>query len=775
MNSDIDAQDRLSIIAIGASAGGLESVSELLSHLDAKFSHAIVILQHLSPNYKSMMAELLTRETRLRVVEMENNTVPKAGIVYVVPPNKNAYVKDDIFYLHNALPEISPKPSINEFFLSLSAELRERAVGVVLSGTGSDGTAGLRAIQESGGISIVQQPESAKYSGMPLSAIESGYADFVLPPKQIAKKLMELPSNMLTDLDVSTSTLENVLSLLQQKNNLDFSGYKVGTLSRRVRRRMVATGHTTMESYLEYLDDNALETELLSKDILISVTSFFRDKESFLSLQEAVSQMLSQLPENEEFRVWVAGCATGEEAYTLAILILEEIKKQSLKIQVQIFATDIDEEALSVARQGLYVEQSLKVLPTAYKQHYFVRNESGQYEVHKQLRDMIVFARHNVINDPPFLRLNLVTCRNVMIYFDNALQAKVLQRFHFSLKNQGLLFLGRSESIGQAEQLFTALNRRERVFEKQGETKQEFSSTISAKLPVLPRIRPENTQLLLDAVTSHYGVTAALCTLDSEVVQTSGEVEKFFRFPSGSSGVRLPDVIITLFQTELLALLHQLKKTHKPQYGRVKHLGEEAWQLSLCEVTTSLDNRLLLLISPSAEKSKPQSSFSSDNVYSDELEVTREQLQSLVEELATANEEMQSLNEEAQASNEELQATNEEMEAANEELQATNEELVSLNEELSVKTAELLRLNDEYAHLYDSFDFPVIVFDNKLNIIRFNAPAALTFNLRTNTKNIHIHRIKIPSFLSNIENLLGRAIAHVEKQELIVNEGNKIY
>lgn len=247
MNSDIDAQDRLSIIAIGASAGGLESVSELLSHLDAKFSHAIVILQHLSPNYKSMMAELLTRETRLRVVEMENNTVPKAGIVYVVPPNKNAYVKDDIFYLHNALPEISPKPSINEFFLSLSAELRERAVGVVLSGTGSDGTAGLRAIQESGGISIVQQPESAKYSGMPLSAIESGYADFVLPPKQIAKKLMELPSNMLTDLDVSTSTLENVLSLLQQKNNLDFSGYKVGTLSRRVRRRMVATGHTTID------------------------------------------------------------------------------------------------------------------------------------------------------------------------------------------------------------------------------------------------------------------------------------------------------------------------------------------------------------------------------------------------------------------------------------------------------------------------------------------------------------------------------------------------
>ncbi|MCP4595489.1 EAL domain-containing protein [Neptuniibacter sp.] len=769
------ADSNISVIAIGASAGGLEAISHLLSNIGPDIPHAVVILQHLSPNYKSMMAELLTRETRLRVVEMQDGEVPQSGVAYVVPPNKNAVLRDDQFTLQDALPEISPKPSINEFFISLAAELGERAVGVILSGTGTDGTAGLRAIQAAGGIAIVQSPESAKYSGMPLSAIDAGASDFILEPEEISAKLMALPSDMLVEVEFSPSTLERIIQLLNKACDVDFSGYKVGTLSRRVRRRMVATAHSSMESYLEWLEDNSDELDMLSKDILISVTSFFRDSESFAGLRDSISDILSNMAPDEEFRAWVAGCATGEEAYTLAILILEELQQQSTINRVQIFATDIDEEALNFARQGLYPSRSLKALPEELLEKYFIVKNDGQYEVHKNLRDMIVFARHNVINDPPFLHLNLVTCRNVLIYFDNALQSKVLQRFHFALKQEGVLFLGRSESVAQAEQLFIHTNRRERIFRKHGDSKPRLASTISAKLPVLPRVRSESPQLLLDAFTEHYGVTAALCTLDGRVLQTSGEVETFFRFPSGSSDIRLPEVIDPVFQTELLALLHQLKKSHSAQYGRPKELAENFWQLSLSPVSKEGESWVLLLISKHQESPKNVPSFSHDNVYSDELEVTREQLQSLIEELATANEEMQSLNEEAQASNEELQATNEEMEAANEELQATNEELVSLNEELSIKTNELIMLNEEYSHLYDSFDFPVLVFDSKLNLVRFNSPAAMAFNLRGNASNIPIGRIKFPEFLCNIEQVLGLALSHAEKQEAFLKNEHKAY
>lgn len=765
-----------SIVAIGASAGGLESVSKLLSNLKPELPHVVVILQHLSPNYKSMMTELLMRETRLRVEEMQNGQTPEPSVVYVVPPNKNAWMKNGTFILNEALPQISPKPSINEFFISLASERNVQTIGIILSGTGSDGTAGLGAIQKSGGITIAQAPESAKYAGMPLSAIDAGVTDFVLSPEDIAKKLMELSSTVLVEVaEVSKSTLERILILLKQKSSFDFLGYKVGTLSRRIRRRMVTTGYPSMESYLQYLEESESERELLAKDILISVTSFFRDSGSFTGLKETIKESLSVVSLGEEFRVWVAGCATGEEAYTLAILILEELNKLSLDVRIQIFATDIDEDALNIARQGLFPEQSIQVMSQEYKNKYFIKRDIGLYEVHKSLRDMIVFARHNIISDPPFLRLNLVTCRNVLIYFDHTLQAKVFKRFHFALKNEGVLFLGRSESIAQAEHLFIPCNRKEKIFRKQGESKVQIGTTLSVKHPIVTRTRTDSPRILLDTFTHYYGVTTALCTYDGRIVHTSGEVGKFFRFPSGASEIRLPDVIEPRFKTEILALLHQLKKTGVSQHGRPKELEGKAWQISLIHSENSSENFVLLLISPHTGVPINIPSFSSDQVYFDELEVTREQLQSLIEELATANEEMQSLHEEAQASNEELQATNEEMEAANEELQATNEELVSLNEELSVKTSELLMLNEEYSHLYDSFDFPVMVFNSKYNLIRFNSPASIVFNLRANVINTPIDYIKLPAYFDSLSLLFDKVVASLDKQEFFVEDLNKIY
>lgn len=763
------------VIGVGASAGGLEAVSQFLSGLTPDLKYCLVVLQHLSPNYKSMMTELLARETRLVVEELKNKAVPKAGVVYVVPPNTNAVFKDGVLCLSSAAADISPKPSINEFFISLAAEQREAAVGIILSGTGSDGTAGLRAIRNAGGLTIAQLPQSAKYAGMPFAAIEESVVDHVLDPQEIAQKLMQLPlPEHFEEAPVSESALERLLSLLKLHNNIDFSGYKAGTLSRRIRRRMVATGHQNMEGYLSWLETNTGELDLLSKDILISVTSFFRDPDSFATLDEHLDKVFESLKPDDEIRLWVAGCATGEEAYSLAILVQEKMIQRGQRHPVQIFATDIDEHALHIARQGLYPQGSLSNISEALKDKYFIPHED-QYEANKALRDMIVFAKHNVLSDPPFLRLNLVSCRNVMIYFDNPLQARVLQRFHFALRNEGCLFLGRSESVAQAEQLFAPLNRRERLFQKQGDSSPMVATPNTSKLAPVPRLRTESPQVLLDAVTEQLSATVALCTSEGKVIQTSGAVSKFFKFPSGSSEMMISDVIASAFQSELMAMLHQLKKTQTNQQGHPTQFAGNTWQLSLSYTKNTPDSRVLVLILPSEQEPVKNANPDISGVFADELQVTREQLQSLIEELATANEEMQSLNEEAQASNEELQATNEELEAANEELQATNEELVSLNEELSVKTTELILLNEEYSHLYDSLDYPVLVFDRQLTLVRFNAPASMNFNLKMHATNVHVSRLKFPDYMSDLEASLQQVMSHGDKQETLIEEQGKAF
>lgn len=722
-----------------------------------------------------MMAELLTRETRLVVEELTDHTLPQPGVVYVVPPNKNARVEQGELRLSDAIEEISPKPSVDDFLVSLAQDQGENAIGIVLSGTGSDGTAGLRAIQVAGGLTIAQAPESAKYSGMPHSAIESHCADLVLTPKAIAEKLLSLTA----DSDTSTATvpksvLEQLLQHLKQQSGVDFSGYKAGTLTRRVRRRMVATNCQSMETYLALVAEHPEELSLLEKDILISVTSFFRDIEAFAALKARVKKILADIKENTEIRAWVAGCATGEEAYSLAMLINEEKCALSLTNPVQVFATDIDDNALNIARQGIYSQTNLGGLNSDLVERYFNQTDDQQYEVNKNLRDMIVFARHNLVDDPPFLRLDLISCRNVLIYFDNLLQTKVLQRFHFSLKTAGTLFLGRSESVAQTEQLFSAFNRRERIFLKQGEVKASLGTTSSGKLSPLPRLRVDSPQVLLDAITKELAVTAALCTIEGRVLQTSGDVNRFFSFPSGSSEMMLSDIIIPQFQGELLSQLHHLRNSYEPQRSHPVNLFGQRWQMFITYIEHHPENRLLLAISKLPQTTVEEVS-TTETHFDDELQVTREQLQSLIEELATANEEMQSLNEEAQASNEELQATNEEMEAANEELQATNEELVSLNEELSVKTTELTLLNEEYAHLYDSFDFPVLVFDNDRHLIRFNAPASLHFHLKMNATNMHVSRLKFPPYLGELETYLDQVVSHGQKAEFLLENNDLAY
>lgn len=775
------------VVGIGASAGGLEAVSEFIRHLDARIPACFVVLQHLSPSHKSMMPEILSRETDLPVIGLQRATKPRQGTIYVVPANSNAIFREGKIELTPVTPEVSPKPSINQFFVSLAKEMHDLAIGVVLSGTGSDGTAGLRAIQAEGGVAIAQQPSTAKYQGMPQSAIDAGCADMVLSPKEIAK---HMPSIVTMHLDESQSIAEQqmaqIVSMLSEQMNMDFSGYKSGTMERRIRRRIIASGAGRVSDYIHLLHERPDELTTLASEILISVTAFFRDKEAFESFDRAIHQHLQDHPDKKDLRVWVAGCATGEEAYSVAILIAEALERRKLKLQVQIFATDLDEEALHVARRGLYSIGALAEVPSNLVDKYF--KQTNQYlEVVKKIRDMVVFARHNLVTDPPFMRVDFVTCRNVLIYFEPKLQRKVLQRFHFALAPHGILFLGRSESITQADELFTVVQRRDRLYSKSEHALQaQPISKIKQQLPAQKSMdKPtKDNGALLQQLLLQTRSAMVVCRRDGTVIRSLGDVTRFYN----EAKLEAMDALVARsikkpFAEELTELLNAFDWNGNRLFGSVHAIKGEYWQLVLIPVYEEGELHLAVVTLPAFLPSAKEQAETllSDNskvptrLLQDELNATREQLQTMLEEMATSNEEMQSLNEETQAANEELQATNEELEAANEELQATNEELISLNQELNVKTAELAALNDEYEHVYDALEFPLLVLDAQGKLTRFNAQAQRLLKLRGNSIGRDFAKLKLPDYLRNeTMALFEHAFSDADTQSAVVRDGEAV-
>lgn len=767
-------ENEIYVVGIGASAGGLEAITQLVAHLRPETPCAYVVLQHLSPSYRSMMVEILSRETSLKVQDCQQGDIPLPGVIYVVPSNSNAIFKDGRLHLVATSPAVVPKPSINQFLISLAAEKGESAIGIILSGTGSDGTAGLRTIQAAGGMTFAQKPETAKYDGMPRAAIDAQVADHVLAPDDIALRLPEFLELPPAEIDhAPNDLLERLLLQLKNKLQFDFSGYKIGTLMRRIRRREIATGNHDLATYLNWVENTPQELELLARDILISVTSFFRDREAFAALELAVQDICQRKPPGSEIRVWVAGCASGEEAYSIAILFADALGDRLPMFRIQIFTTDIDDEALNVARRGLYPAAAMSEIPLDQcERHFHPLNQS--FEVNKHLRDMIVFARHNLVSDPPFLRLDLISCRNVLIYFDTPLQAKVLQTFHFSLGKDGYLFLGRSESITQAEQLFIPVDRRERLFRKNGENAVPISPPVASNFKVSQPRRDRKLEWLLTSLVGYFSATAVLCDNDQEILHTAGQVDRYLQFPVGATRMIIGEVVIPALSSELLTLFHRCQQTGKIQRGRRRKFVREWLRISIAPISESSGQFwLVLFLREKSGKNDDHAPLPERHPIEDELLTTREHLQSLIEEMATANEEMQALHEEAQAANEELQATNEEMEAANEELQASNEELVSLNRELSVKTVELSRLTEEYAHLYDALQFPILVFDPSMQLIRFNAPAQRRYDLRATALRQHVTRLALPPSLENLESLLGRALAYADREEQTIHQDER--
>ena len=741
-----------------------------------------IIAQHMSPSHRSLMAEILGRATSLPVSDAIADSKPLPNHIYIIPPGFNLSLRDDRFQLVVTSPEISPKPSINQFFQSLAENYGERVIGVVLSGTGGDGTRGLQAIKAAGGITIAQTPLSAKYESMPQSAIEAGIVDRILDPADIGTEIERLIrcEGILPKAEhweERGTDLAQIFDLVTQHTQIDFSGFKMATVMRRLQRRLAATNSGDLGEYLTYCHKHKAELDALARETLISVTEFFRDREAFRALTLRINEIVAKKSLLEESRVWVIGCATGEEVYSIAMLFAEAIGERLSKRALQIFATDIDEEALLVARRGVYPQAALSELPVDFIDKYFQPVDGG-LQVSRQLRECVTFARQNLISDPPFLRLDIATCRNVLIYFNTELQIRALSKIHFALREDGILFLGRSENANHPNELFTPLDRRNRLFRRSSGARRvdvalATRGTISSGIVRSAiKTRPALEQRFMDAVDQNFAARAVLIDQGFNILYSRGDITQFIDLPQGTPQMNLAQIIVPELQGELATTVNRARRKQKlarSRNRRIPRSPEKSWKMAVYPVASGEPAGENFLIVFEAHQAKDDAA--PEPAENDELAATREHLQILLEEMASANEEMQALNEEVQAANEELQAANEELEAANEELQASNEELVAVNDESLNKSSELAAVNADFESVYNTLDFPVVVFDAELFIKRVNSSASRRFDLPAGVAGQHLAGLRLPGYLADIAQRMARALTEQRKESYAVNEG----
>ncbi len=712
-------KQELIIVGIGASAGGLEALRALVPDLPRHPRVVYVLAQHLDPKHSSMLASILARETEMSVEEVSHGQKLYGGKFYIVPPAMDAMYAKGRMHLEKATG-IGPKPSIDRFFFSLSENHGQRSVGVILSGTGTDGAHGIRAIKAEGGITIAQQESTAKFSNMPHAAISTGQVDLILPPDAIARKIQDFidqPGDMLLlakeSLGEGEDEISEILLMLLRQTGSDFRDYKRSTLLRRLERRMTVHKCQELHEYIELLQDRPEELYELHNDILISVTSFFRDPDAFQGLRNCLASLFAHKDSNE-LRIWVAGCATGEEAYSIAILLAEFLGSRITSYKVQIFGTDLYEGVLSIARQGIYPKTALESIPTNLAEKYFLQKDSGSFQLIPQVRNMVVFAKHNLVCDPPFSNLNLITCRNVLIYFNQNLQKNILDTFHYALKSGGLLFLGKSETVGESESLFATVDRKARIYRQRDEVKGRLPLFLQSR-GVLPgqsrqNIKQKKQVSLKDTldklIADLYSPRCLLLNDRQEILYLQGNLTPFLTFPDGQLGTSIIDLIHEGLRQDMRSLLYRAKDaTETATMSRPISMMVEGVQQNVrirlrnFLNTDTAEYSLMLVVFeviPQETAVPVDREFDLDEMaiirireMENELRETRESLQTTIEELETSNEELQSTFEEAQSTNEELYTTTEELQTSNEELQSTNEELRTVNQELSVKSSEL--------------------------------------------------------------------------------------
>jgi two-component system CheB/CheR fusion protein len=751
---------------VGASAGGFEAFRELLKALPSDTGLALVLVQHLDPGHESLLAKLLSKATEMPVAEVEEGMTVEPNHVYVIPPNKTMGIRNGTLHLMARGEPAAKHLPIDHFLCSLAEDRGNRAIGVILSGTASDGTMGLKAIKSEGGITFAQDIKSAKYDGMPRSAIAAGCVDFVLPPEGIASELarigrhpylgIEPPAQAEEPADDGDDELHRIFTVLQRATGVNFTYYKYSTIKRRIARRMLLYKLESLKRYLQFLHDNPAEPAALCEDILIHVTGFFREPDAFQALAErAFAKILDAKPPGESIRIWVPGCSTGEETYSIGMVLLECLGDRVSSMPIQIFGTDISAASIEKARMGVYGESSLGGVSPERLRRFFVKVEGG-FQIAKTLREMCVFARQNLAQDPPFSRLDLISCRNVLIYMGPVLQKKVLGIFHYALKPAGFLMQGKSESISGFADFFMVIDREHKICSKRpGEPRPAFDLSVAAgyeKAMGAAAGKPE-TQPRFDVqkeadriVLSQYAPAGLVVNEDLHILHFRGQCSPYLSPPPGQASLGLLRMVRPEFAVELRTALHHAKKqdlAFRKEGIRVQRDGH-LWDVSLevVPIKSDLGERFFLVLfqetpvrEPAGREAGGQAPASGrrqsieDARLRQDLQATKESLQSMIQEQEAINEELKSANEEALSSNEELQSTNEELETAKEELQSTNEELVTVNEQLGNRNFELAQLNDDLTNLLSSVSIPILMLSGDWRIRRFTPQAEKLLNL----------------------------------------------
>lgn len=780
------------VVAIGASAGGLDALERFFDEFSADSGAVIVVVQHLSPDHKSMMDNLLSRHTTMPVLMAENGLEMQVNHVYLIPPGKNMTVAGSQLRLAPKNPHGLSLP-IDLFFTSLAKEFANRCVAVILSGTGSDGTRGAVAINDAGGFLLAQDPESAKFDGMPRSVIGTGLVDEVLPPELLAPRIVSHVRNVLeasakvrvselTDLDANP--MESILHLLYQVGGINFKEYKPATVQRRIERRMQIRHTRDLTNYLHLLESDRGEILTLKRDTLIPVTSFFRDGETFdLMEKNVIPGIIAEHQEQQPIRVWVAGCSTGEEAYTIAILFAEAFDQLKRWPQLKIFATDVEQTHIDIASAGVYSEAIANELSPARLERFF-KHSGNKFIVKNEIRQNIVFARHNILEDPPFTRMNLVTCRNVLIYFDNNAQEKALLRFQYALVHNGYMLLGSSESLGARHRDFSILDSKNKIYRVLRpvtlplDLNRGSQGRAATRKVTIPSQRERHLNVEAGVIESgqnilmkNYAPPALLVNEERQLVHIFGDAQRFMQMPEGSASLEVSKLLVGKLSPVGIALIHKAFKDNvqlrsevivtDPGKGITEHV-----RMTVRPVPVSGCSERFFLLSFDTELLTEPNRLAGEVI--NVSEVSNERIQNLERELSVMRDSLQATIEELETSNEELQATNEELMASNEELQSTNEELQSVNEELYTVNAEnqekieiLNRLNADLDNMTRAALIPTVFVDASLRLTRFTPEAAKIFRFREGDLERRIddftNVMDYPEFIADIRRTLDTA------------------
>lgn len=787
------------IVGIGASAGGLAAFEAFFNGMpeDKDPNMAFILVQHLAPDYKSILTEIIKRYTRMQVFEVEDGMEVKPNCTYIIPPNRNMALLNGTLQLFEITSPRGQNMPIDYFFRSLAKDQRERAICIILSGTGTDGTLGLRAVKGEGGMAIAQSLDTTEFDGMPSSAIATGLVDYQLSPKEMAKQIIAYVAHALGSANKSTvsmlpndeNALRKIFLLIRAQTGHDFSEYKPSTINRRIERRLAVNQIETLPDYIRLLQQSPAEIDSLLSDLLIGVTSFFRDKDAFEKLKnEIIPKIFEGKAAGSSIRVWCAGCSTGEEAYSIAILLQEHLEKLKKSHTIQIFATDIDQQAIAIARAGVYPGSiGADVTPDRIAKYFIPEPGNSSYRIIKNVRDMLVFSEQSIIKDPPFSRLDLISCRNLFIYLSSELQKKLIPLFHYALRPNGILFLGNSETVGEFESMFTILDRKLKFYQRKEDypgsqrtiLPQMLPSVIGAmstqgnQVSKIEQVMPKKSlrEITEQAILRENTICGVLVNKEGEVLYIHGRTGMFLEPSQGEAGIsNVFKMAREGLKGELTAAFHKVtasNDTIRIPNALVKTNGHftkvNVIVKQVMSRLSSADEQALYIIMLEESKT-PEYSQKTDieknlpledrdariEELKAELRIKEEYLHSANEELETSNEELKSSNEEMQSVNEELQSTNEELETSKEELQSINEELATVNAELQVRVHDLSQVNNDMNNLLSGTNIATIFLDHQQNILRFTPTANKIINL--------------------IQSDVGRPIAHIVSNLLHYNQ-----